>query len=607
MSTDLGPALPSMTQAGTLFLVVGPSGAGKDSVIDGLRARLDPARFVFARRVITRSADAGGEAHEACEPVRFDELEAAGAFLACWRAHGLAYGLPAALGEELRAGRHVIANASRGAVATLVGRVAALAVLEIDAPPDVIAARLQARGRETAQDIAGRIARPRAVYPDGVPVLTVCNDLSLAIGVARAEAALWDHLGEGTTARRAAQAKVVGRRLRVDEIPLLLSSITASDVDVPLRDALLVACANDLDDDELLAVARWRAGLMPRVDWGNPIVVDKHSLGGTAGSRVTMVVIPIVAAHGLPIPKTSSRAITSASGTADAMEVLARVDLTRDELQACVARARGCIAWNGRLNHSVLDEAMHRLEHPLRLDTRRWSAASILSKKHSAGATHIVIDIPYAPGGKVGSLQDARALASVFESLGARLGMTVRAHPTDGSAPIGRGIGPALEVRDVLQVLDGDPTAPADLREKSLFFASRIIALDPALAGDEARAEARAQELLQSGAARAALDAMVDAQGRREPPDASGLIHQDIAAVRAGTITRIHAQTISAIARGAGAPADSLAGVDLLCRVGERVEPGQALYRIQGCDRACVQRALALAGTDPGFEIEAAV
>ena len=624
--TDLTAPAP-----GTLFVVVGPSGAGKDSVIDGLRARLDAAHFVFARRVITRPADAGGEAHEACEPARFDELEAAGAFLASWRAHGLAYGLPAALGDELRAGRHVVANASRGAVAVLAGRVPVLAVLEIDAPPEVLAQRLRARGRETALDIAGRIARPRAVYPQGVPVLTVCNDLSLVIGVARAEAALRDHLGEGegegegggdiagagdgvsavggegrgrgVDAQRAARRKVAGRRLDAHAFSRLLAAVKDGELDEPLRDALLVACANDLDDDELLAVARWRTGLMPRVDWGSPIVVDKHSLGGTAGGRVTMVVIPIVAAHGLPIPKTSSRAITSASGTADAMEVLARVDLTRDELQACVARARGCIAWNGRLNHSVLDEAMHRLERPLRLDTRRWSAASILSKKHSAGATHVVIDIPYAPGGKVASLQEACALASVFESLGTRLGMTVRAHPTDGSAPIGRGIGPALEVRDVLQVLDGDPTAPADLRKKSLFFASRIMALDPALAGDEARAEARAEELLQSGAARAALDAIIDAQGRREAPDASGLIVQDVAAERAGTITRIHAQTISAIARAAGAPADALAGVDLLRRVGERVEPGQPLYRIHGRDRVCVAQAQARAGTDSGFEI----
>jgi thymidine phosphorylase len=493
-----------------------------------------------------------------------------------------------------------------------------MAVLEIDAPPAVIAARLRARGRETAEDIAGRIARPRVVYPDGVPVLRVCNDLSLAIGVARAQALVLDHLtrvaqgGPAAVASVAvdpaspqalARRKIAGRRLDAESFGRVLAALTAGELDDGLRDALLVACASDLDDDELLAVARWRAGLMPRVDWGSPIVVDKHSLGGTAGSRVTMIVIPIVAAHGLPIPKTSSRAITSASGTADAMEVLARVDLTPAELRACVARVRGCIAWNGRLNHSPLDESMHRLERALKLDTRRWSVASILSKKHSAGATHVVIDIPFAPGLKVGDCKQARELAAVFEALGARMGMTVRAHPTDAAAPIGRGIGPALEVRDILQVLAGDPDAPADLRAKSLFFASRIIAMDPALAGDEAAATERARQLLDSGAARAALEAIIQTQGRRELPDAADLMHAEVDAPVAGRIIRVRPPAINALARAAGAPADPLAGVDLLRRVGDPVRAGDILLRIQARDRSRLDQALMLATRDPGFDI----
>lgn len=596
-------------RVGTLILVVGPSGVGKDSLIDGLRARLDPRRFEFARRVITRPADAGGETHEACDAAAFEQLEAAGGFLVSWRAHGLAYGLPASLTGVLRAGRHVIANASRSVVASLRGQVDALAVLEVDAPPQVIAERLRARGRETAQDIASRIARPRVDYPDGVAVLRVVNDATVEIGVTRAEALLRAHLQELGSQDRAgvvsAHRKVAGARLAPQEWAEVLSSVVERRLDDPLRDAFLAACAQDLDDDELLAVARWRCGLMPRVDWGSPLVVDKHSLGGTAGSRVTMVVIPIVAAHGLVIPKTSSRAITSAAGTADAMEVLARVDLTPQELRDCVARARGCIAWNGRLNHSALDESMHRLERALRLPTHRWSAASILSKKHSAGATHVVIDIPYAPAGKVASLAQAQAMAQCFESLGARLGLTVRAHPTDGSAPIGRGIGPALEVRDVLQVLDGDPAAPPDLRRKSLFFASRILAFDPALGGDEDRAQVLAQRLLDSGAARAALEAIVEAQGRRPPPDASGLRHREVTAATKGVVTAIRAPAVNAVARAAGAPADVWAGVDLLVAVGDRVEAGQPVYRIQARDAVLLEAAGSQASRDAGVDVRA--
>ena len=187
------------------------------------------------------------------------------------------------------------------------------------------------------------------------------------------------------------------------------------------------------------------------------MVVDKHSMGGIPGSRVTMVVIPIVAAHGLLIPKTSSRAITSAAGTADAMEVLARVDLSFDEVQACVLSTNGCIAWNGKLNHSVLDDAINPIVRHFGLDTRNWSVASILSKKFTAGATHVVIDIPYADSGKVKTLEDANELARLFESVGSAMGLVVKAFPTDGSGPIGCGIGPALEARDVMRVLDNHP------------------------------------------------------------------------------------------------------------------------------------------------------
>lgn len=600
--------MSTATEPGTLFLIVGPSGVGKDSLIDGLRARLAADRFLFARRIITRPADAGGEAHEACSPEQFEARERAGGFLISWRAHGLDYGLAASLGDSLANGRHVIANGSRSAVAALAHRVPRLVVVEIDAPAAVLASRLAQRGRENAQDIAQRLARPRSPFPEHLPVLRVCNDSRLDIGISRLAAALHAHLDEpaaatGMPEAAAVAARIAGRRLDAARFGLALSAIVNGQIDGPDRDAFLMACANDLDDDELLAVARWRTGLMPRIPWDAPLVVDKHSLGGTAGSRVTMVVIPIVAAHGLVIPKTSSRAITSASGTADAMEVLARVDLSAAEVRDCVASARACIAWNGRLNHSLLDEAMHRIERPMRLDTRRWSVASILSKKWSAGATHVVIDIPYSPQGKVRDLSAAQALADVFESLGHRLGMIVRAYPTDAAAPIGRGIGPALEARDVLQVLDGHPDAPTDLREKSLFFASRIIALDPAIGGDLARAERRATELLGQGAAREALDRIIGLQGRKPWPDESRLSERLVRAHRTARVAAVHAQTISLIARCAGAPADPLAGVDLIRRPGDQVAAGEVLYRIQGNDAAALEAAAALANQGNGFEL----
>ena len=608
--------------AGTLFYIVGASGVGKDSLIDLLRARLPARRFVFARRVITRPSESGGEDHEACTDSQFLEREARGEFLLSWQAHALRYGLPATLRGDLAAGRHVIANGSRGMAAVLAPRVPRLVVIEIDAPAELIAARLAARGRESADDISRRLARPRAPYPAALKVVQVMNDGDLPTGAIRLLDAIVSNLGDrrpghtapatphaparsSASAASLLSAKLAGQRLDQAAWRALLSAVIDGTLDEAARNALLIACANDLDDDELACVARWRCGLMPRVEWGRTPVVDKHSLGGTAGSRVTMVVVPIVAAHGLLIPKTSSRAITSAAGTADAMEVLARVDLTPTELRAAVERAGGCIAWNGRLNHSVLDETMHRLERELGLDTRRWSVASILSKKWSAGATHVVVDIPYMPDGKVATLEDARALAATFDRLGAQLGMTVRAYPSDGSAPIGRGIGPALEVRDVLQVLSCDPLAPADLRAKAVLFAARILALDPDV-GDVRRGELRALELLQSGAARRAMQAIIEAQGARPEAATPPLHSHPITADQGGRVLAIDARRISAIARLAGAPADPQAGVDLACGRGDTVARGALLFQLQTSQRDSLANALAAAQADPGIRLSPA-
>ncbi|MFM8557738.1 MAG: phosphonate metabolism protein/1,5-bisphosphokinase (PRPP-forming) PhnN [Betaproteobacteria bacterium] len=510
------PAAPPHQAGGTLFYIVGASGVGKDSLIVTLRSRLPAHRFVFARRTITRPETSVGEAHDACTEDAFAERAARGGFLLWWAAHGLHYGLPVALADQLAAGRHVIANGSRGKAAELAQRVPRLVVIEIEAPPELIAARLASRGRESGDDIARRLTRASTAYPDTVEVVRVTNDSDLHTGAIRLIQAIVSKLEDDTAgARRGPDAriapagrlesapqqsagailrrKLAGERLAQAEWNTLLQAVVEGSIKGAELDTMLIACANDLDDEELACVARWRCGLMPRESWGREPVVDKHSLGGTAGSRVTMIVVPIVAAHGMLIPKTSSRAITSAAGTADAMEVLARVDLNPSDLRRVVEQAGGCIAWNGRLNHSVLDESMHRLERLLALDTRRWSVASILSKKWSAGATHVVVDVPYMPGGKVASLHEAQAVAAMFDSLGTRLGMTVRAYPSDGAAPIGRGIGPALEVRDVLQVLEGDPRAPADLRDKALLFAARILALDPTI-GDLAQGLPRWRE-----------------------------------------------------------------------------------------------------------------
>ena len=215
----------------------------------------------------------------------------------------------------------------------------------------------------------------------------------------------------------------------------------------------------------------------------------------------------------------------------------------------------------------------------------------------------MVVDVPYMPHGKVSSHEEAGKVARLFESLGARMGLTVRTYPSDGSAPIGAGIGPALEARDVLRVLEDTPQAPADLRAKSILFAARILSLDPAV-GDVHRGEVRARELLRSGQARQALQAIIEAQGARPAPDAADLVSHAVTHSSGGTVRAVDARRISAIARLAGAPADPLAGVDLACGRAQSIAAGEVLYRLQSRDRTRLAHALEAATADPGIRVE---
>ena len=361
--------------------------------------------------------------------------------------------------------------------------------------------------------------------------------------------------------------------------------------------AFLVAASASLTDDEIEALARARARTAPRIVWNETIVADKHAMGGVAGSRVSLIIVPIVAAAGIAIPKTSSRAITSASGTADAMEVLARVDLSQSELRGVVAQARGALAWNGRLNHSPVDDVMNAITRPLGIDSQRWAVASILSKKLAAGATHVAIDISFGPQAKTPTREAAEALGDLFTRIGARLGLHVEAIATDGSVPIGRGIGPSLEARDALAVLDCDPAAPTDLRAKALLFAGIILGWT----GPDG--PACAEHLLDSGAARAAMDRIIRAQGAQEKLPPARLV-ANILATASGEITAIDGARIGEIARRAGAPAEKAAGVDLLVTRGNPVHRGDTLFRIYANDEGDLAAAVAMAGQANGCTIE---
>lgn len=365
--------------------------------------------------------------------------------------------------------------------------------------------------------------------------------------------------------------------------------------------AFLVACASFMTAEETLALTDAMARAGKRLAWDKQPVVDKHCIGGVPGNRTSLIVAPIVAAHGLLFPKTSSRAITSPSGTADTMEVLARVDLDEEEMRAVVERCNGCVVWGGRVDLSPADDVLISVERPLSIDTPDQMVASILSKKIAAGASSLIIDIPVGPSAKVRDTLSALRLRKLFEFVGVRLGLHIEVIVTDGSQPIGRGIGPALEMRDVLAVLQGARDAPADLTEKAVKLAGRLLELDPDVRGGQG--EARARELLSNGVAMKKMTQIAEAQGPSPISNAIGALAHEVVARKDGWITGVDCLRIARIARLAGAPTDPGAGIDLLKRKGDHVRVGEPLYRIHGVERTDFDHAASAADADTGFHV----
>jgi thymidine phosphorylase len=327
-----------------------------------------------------------------------------------------------------------------------------------------------------------------------------------------------------------------------------------------------------MDVGEMIGLTGAMVEAGERLAWASPVVLDKHCVGGLPGNRTTPIVVAIVAAAGFTIPKTSSRAITSPAGTADTMEQLAPVDLDLATIRRVVEREGGCIAWGGAARLSPVDDVLIRVEHPLDIDSEGQLVASILSKNAAAGATHVVLDLPVGPTAKVRSAEVATALGQDLAEVGRAVGLTVKAIRTDGTQPIGRGVGPALEAHDVLAVLRGDPDAPADLRDRALLIAGEVL-------GFVGGGRALAAEILADGRAWRKFQAICEAQGgMREPGRAAWPC--EIVAAREGTVVAVDNRRLARVAKLAGAPKAPTAGLVFHAPVGTRVEAGQPLYTL---------------------------
>lgn len=365
--------------------------------------------------------------------------------------------------------------------------------------------------------------------------------------------------------------------------------------------AFLVSNASFMSPQEVLSMTEALIEYRRPADWGIDLVVDEHCIGGIPANRTTMIVVPIAIAYGLCMPSTMTRSVTSCSGAADAMEVLADVELSEEETAAAVSEIGGCMVLDGRrLAMSATEDLLMSLERALGISTPQQIVASILSSKIAMGITHLLIDIPVGKTAKIRNMSEAMSLRKLFEYVGDMLSMKIDVIVTDGSEPVGNGIGPVLEARDVMKVLRCREDAPQDLREKALFMAGKVLEFDPQLRGGQGYYQAR--DILDSGRALEVMSQIVHAQGKQTPPPL-GQLTRDITAETSGIVAEIDGQILNRIAMTAGAPADKGAGIDLMKKVGDEVEQGEVLYRIYACKPTSFAFANGLAEGDCGYKI----
>ncbi|MEM1586771.1 MAG: AMP phosphorylase [Candidatus Bathyarchaeia archaeon] len=374
--------------------------------------------------------------------------------------------------------------------------------------------------------------------------------------------------------------KLGGRKLAYEEIYEIVRDVVEgrlSEIEIAALIISLHTFGLDLDEATSLSLAMVETG--SKLNLKKPFIVDKHSIGGVPGDKTSLIAVPIIASSGLTIPKSSSRAITSAAGTADRAEVLMPVNLRLDEVREVVEKTNGCIVWGGALDLAPADDIFIRVEHPLSIDP--LLLPSIMSKKKAVGANLLVVDIPTGRGTKVKTIGEADLLAKDFIELGRRLGIKVRCAVTYGEQPVGYAVGPALEAWEALNTLMGR-SKPYDLIDKATHIAG--ILLEMSWKAKSGSGSELALKLLESGKAEEKLREIISAQGgdpKITPDDiALGSERYTVYSKRSGVVLWIDNSMIVDAARLAGAPRDKGAGILLHKKIGDNVLKGEPLVTI---------------------------
>ncbi len=402
---------------------------------------------------------------------------------------------------------------------------------------------------------------------------------------------------------RSIRRKMDNERLNREEIESIVQDILDNKLSKIEISAWLTALhINGMDIDEIADFTKAMAHSGDIIEFNRQPVFDFHSFGGVPGNKITPIVVSIVAAAGVMIPKMSSRAISSACGTSDFVETFCDVEMDADSIKRIAEETGGLFAWGGGMNIAPVDDLVIKIEHPLGINPRAQMLASIMSKKVAINCNYLLVDIPTGTGTKVPTVEVARSYARDLMDLGDRLGMHIECAVTYADQPVGTAVGPILEARECISVLEGS-AHPASVIEKACECAGIILDMAGIAGGS-----AKAREILESGEAYKKFLEIVVAQGGRADLKSTDLVPgrftEDVIASKSGYIHAIHNKDIVAIAKAAGAPNDKGAGLIIHKKKGQRVEAGESLFTIYADNEAKIKRARETCIKYPPVDIE---
>jgi len=406
----------------------------------------------------------------------------------------------------------------------------------------------------------------------------------------------------------AIQKKLMGKKLTYHEIFSLMDEIAHHRLSDILTTYFIAASFKEgFTDTELYYLIKAVVETGTKLNFKG-IVADKHSTGGLPGTRTTMIVTPIVAAAGFKIPKTSSRAITTPAGTADVMEVLADVTFTPHQIENIVEKIGGCIVWGGHLGIAPADDVIIHIEEPLAIQSFDKIIVSIMAKKVAAGTTHLILDIPFGRTMKIKHLSDAEKISRKFNQLGKHFDMKIIADIVDTHEPAGNGIGPALEARDVLKVLEGKKDRPLNLELRAVRLAGKLLDLCFREAKIKKDGLTEAKRILSSGEALKKFKEIVSIQKGNDQIDSTNIKsanhHTGIKSFIKGQVKQINNQHLNSIAKILGAPRDKRAGLFLYKKIGDKVEKNEPLCELYANTTYAIKEAIVSLRSLPIYAVE---